>query len=97
MWIFSVPQAVPMMVSAVVDHMAAKGVKKVGYVGFTDSWGDQNYSALVQLAAAKGITVSTNERYNRVDTSVGEFSACCARRAADRAARFIFGGLCLGA
>jgi branched-chain amino acid transport system substrate-binding protein len=70
MWIFSVPQAVPVMVSAIVDHMAAKGVKKVGYIGFTDSWGDQNYNALVQLAAAKGITVATNERYNRVDTSV---------------------------
>ena len=45
-------------------------MKKVGYIGFTDSWGDQNYNALVQLAAAKGITVTTNERYNRVDTSV---------------------------
>lgn len=69
-WIFAVPQAVPVMVSAVVDHMVANGVKKVGYIGFTDSWGDQNYAALTQLAAAKGITVATNERYNRVDTSV---------------------------
>jgi branched-chain amino acid transport system substrate-binding protein len=69
-WIFSVPQAVPMMVSAAVDHMAANGVKRVGYIGFTDSWGDQNYNALAQLATAKGITVLTGERYNRVDTSV---------------------------
>jgi substrate-binding family protein len=69
-WIFSVPQAVPVMVSAVVDHMVVNGVKRVGCIGFTDSWGDQNYNALAQLAAAKGITVLTNERYNRVDTSV---------------------------
>lgn len=69
-WVFSVPQAVPVMVSAVIDHMVANGVKTVGYIGFTDSWGDQNFNALAQLAAAKGITVTANERYNRVDTSV---------------------------
>jgi branched-chain amino acid transport system substrate-binding protein len=69
-WIFSVPQAVPIMMSAVIDHMVANGVKTVGYIGFTDSWGDQNYAALTQLAAAKSIAVVANERYNRVDTSV---------------------------
>jgi branched-chain amino acid transport system substrate-binding protein len=69
-WVFSVPQAVPIMVSAIVDHMVARGIKKVGYIGFTDSWGDQNYNALAGLAAAKGITVVSDERYNRVDTSV---------------------------
>ena len=69
-WLFNVPQAVPIMVSAIVDHMAAHKVKTVGYIGFTDSWGDQNYAALSKLAEAKGIKVVGNERYNRVDTSV---------------------------
>lgn len=69
-WLFNVPQAVPIMVSAIVDHMASKNVKTVGYIGFTDSWGDQNYAALAKLAEAKGIKVVGNERYNRVDTSV---------------------------
>ena len=69
-WLFNVPQAVPIMVSAIVDHMAAQKVKTVGYIGFTDSWGDQNYGALTKLAEAKGIKVVGNERYNRVDTSV---------------------------
>lgn len=69
-WLFNVPQAVPIMVSAIVDHMAAHNVKTVGYIGFTDSWGDQNYGALTRLAEAKGIKVVGNERYNRVDTSV---------------------------
>ncbi|MET0674233.1 MAG: ABC transporter substrate-binding protein, partial [Bradyrhizobium sp.] len=69
-WLFNVPQAVPIMVSAIVDDMAAKKVKTVGYIGFTDSWGDQNYAALQKLAEAKGIKVVGNERYNRVDTSV---------------------------
>jgi branched-chain amino acid transport system substrate-binding protein len=69
-WIFNVPQAVPIMVSAIVDHMAAQKYKTVVYIGFTDSWGDQNYAALTRLAEAKGIKVVSNERYNRVDTSV---------------------------
>src|SRR5262245_55231660 len=50
--------------------MAAQKVKTVGFIGFTDSWGDQNYGALVKLAGEKGIKVVGNERYNRVDTSV---------------------------
>jgi branched-chain amino acid transport system substrate-binding protein len=69
-WLFNIPQAVPIMVSAIVDHMAANKVKSVGFIGFTDSWGDQNYGALVKLAGEKGIKVVGNERYNRVDTSV---------------------------
>lgn len=69
-WLFNVPQAVPIMVSALVDHMGANKVKTVGYIGFTDSWGDQNFAALQKLAEAKGIKVVGNERYNRVDTSV---------------------------
>ncbi len=69
-WIFNVPQPVPVMVSAVVDHLAAHNYKTVGYIGFTDSWGDQNYDALMRLAERKGIKVVGNERYNRIDTSV---------------------------
>ena len=69
-WLFSVPQAVPVMVSALVEHMQANGVERVAYIGFTDSWGDQNYSALTQEAEKAGIEVLTNERYNRTDTSV---------------------------
>ena len=69
-WLFNIPQAVPIMVSAIVDHMATNKVKTVGYIGFTDSWGDQNFGALTNLTKAKGIKVVGNERYNRVDTSV---------------------------
>jgi branched-chain amino acid transport system substrate-binding protein len=69
-WIFNVPQPVPIMVSAIVDHMVAKKYKTVGFIGFTDSWGDQNYAALARLAEAKNIKVISDERYNRADTSV---------------------------
>ncbi len=69
-WVFVVPQPVPLMMSAVVEHMKAKGVKTVGYIGFSDSWGDLVLKAVEQNAAPAGIKVVTNERYARADTSV---------------------------
>lgn len=69
-WIFDIPQPVPVMVSALVADMVSKGIKSVGYIGFTDGWGDQNYAALTSLAATNNIKVIGNERYNRVDSSV---------------------------
>ena len=35
-WVFVVPQPVPLMMGAIVDHMKAHGVKTVGYIGFTE-------------------------------------------------------------
>ena len=58
------------MMSAVVDHMKAKGVKTVGYIGFSDSWGDIVLKSLEQVAAPAGIKIVSNERYARADTSV---------------------------
>jgi branched-chain amino acid transport system substrate-binding protein len=69
-FLFAVPQPIPLMVSAVVEHMQATKVKTVGYVGFSDSWGDLNYKFLKSGGAAAGIEVTTDERYARNDTSV---------------------------
>jgi len=67
---FAVPQPIPLMVNALLEHMQAKGVKNLGYIGFTDSWGDMNYNYAKKGGAELGITVATNERYARNDTSV---------------------------
>lgn len=69
-WTFVVPQPVPLMMSAVVEHMKSKGVKTVGYIGFSDSWGDLVLKALQQYAGPAGISIVANERYARADTSV---------------------------
>jgi branched-chain amino acid transport system substrate-binding protein len=45
-------------------------VKTVGYIGFSDSWGDLVLKALQQHAGPAGIKVVTDERYARADTSV---------------------------
>jgi branched-chain amino acid transport system substrate-binding protein len=69
-WTFSVPQPTELMMGAVADHMKANAVKTVGFIGFSDGWGDLMYNATESLAAAHGYKVVTNERYARADTSV---------------------------
>jgi branched-chain amino acid transport system substrate-binding protein len=69
-WVFAIPQAVPVMIDAVVDDMKAKGVKTVGYIGFNDSWGEIVHKNLVAAAERAGLRLVGNERFNRTDTSV---------------------------
>jgi branched-chain amino acid transport system substrate-binding protein len=69
-WVMTVAQPTQLMVDAVVERMKRNGVKTVGYIGFTDAWGDLVYNALVKAAEPAGIKVLGNERYARADTSV---------------------------
>src|SRR4029079_2752120 len=69
-WVVTVAQPTQLMVDAVVDRMKANGVKTVGYIGFSDSWGDLVYDALMKAAPSRGIQVVSNERYARADQSV---------------------------
>jgi branched-chain amino acid transport system substrate-binding protein len=69
-WALSIPQPPPLMVAAVVEQMQKAGVKSLGYIGFSDAWGDLVYDALSKTAAPVGIKILTNERYARADTSV---------------------------
>lgn len=69
-WLISIPQPPPLMVAAVVERMKKDNVKKTAYIGFSDSWGDLVYDALMKSAPASSIEVLTNERYARADTSV---------------------------
>jgi branched-chain amino acid transport system substrate-binding protein len=70
-WLISIPQPVPLMVAAVVERMKKDNVKRAAYIGFSDSWGDLVYDAVMKSAPADTIEVVTNERYARADTSVG--------------------------
>jgi branched-chain amino acid transport system substrate-binding protein len=64
----SIPQPPTLMVSVVVDYMKAAGVKTVGYIGYSDGWGDLVYGGLEK--SADGMKILTNERFARADTSV---------------------------
>ena len=69
-WVFTVAQPTQLLIDAVVQRMKKDGVKSVGYIGFSDAWGDLVYNALMKSAPEAGIQVLGNERYARADASV---------------------------
>ncbi|MEI7538867.1 MAG: ABC transporter substrate-binding protein [Comamonadaceae bacterium] len=69
-WVFKTPQNDIMMSLAIVSHMADSGVKSVGFIGFSDAYGEGWYQEFSKIAALKSIQIVANERYNRTDTSV---------------------------
>ena len=69
-WVMTVAQPTQLMIDAVVERMKRNGVKTVGYIGFSDAWGDLVYDALMKAAPGAGIKVISNERYARADASV---------------------------
>jgi len=69
-WVFKTPQNDIMMSQAIVEHMAKSGIKTVGFVGFSDAYGEGWYQEFSKAAAAKNLQITANERYARTDTSV---------------------------
>ncbi|MEZ2145084.1 ABC transporter substrate-binding protein [Bradyrhizobium sp. DN5] len=69
-WVVQTPQPMPLLVQGVVDHMKARGLKTVAFIGFSDALGDLLYDSLSQSAKAAEIKVIANERYARSDSSV---------------------------
>ena len=69
-YVFAVPQPISLMVGALTQHMKANQVKSLGFIGFSDAWGDLTYSSMQTSATAAGITMPSNERFARTDVSV---------------------------
>lgn len=69
-WVFPVAQDNTLMADALIEHMAANNIKRIGVIGFADPYGDDWLNAVQNKAAAKGIEIVTVEKYNRSDTSV---------------------------
>jgi branched-chain amino acid transport system substrate-binding protein len=69
-WTVVMPQPVPLMAKALFDHMKKNGVKTVGMIGFSDSWGDLWLGEFKSQAAPLGLNLVADERFARPDTSV---------------------------
>jgi branched-chain amino acid transport system substrate-binding protein len=69
-WAMTVVQPASDMVGAVVQEMKLQNLKNIGFIGFSDSWGDLVYNNGKNAADKLGINFVTNERYARADTSV---------------------------
>lgn len=69
-WTFMMPQKVSLMAKAVFDHMKANKATTVGYIGFSDSWGDLWVKEFKAIGEPMGLKMVAEERYARADTSV---------------------------
>jgi branched-chain amino acid transport system substrate-binding protein len=69
-WSVDMPQPVPIMGKVLYEHMKKHNVKTVGYIGYSDSYGDLWFNDLKKQGVPMGITVVDEERFARPDTSV---------------------------
>jgi branched-chain amino acid transport system substrate-binding protein len=67
---FRLPQSVGVMAYAMVEHMKKQGVKTVGFIGYTDAYGESWLKDFTPIAEKAGIKVVVTERFARTDTSV---------------------------
>ena len=69
-WAISIPQSPKDMLGIIVEEINKQKIKNVGFIGFSDAWGDLVYNNAKAAADPLGINIVTNERYARADTSV---------------------------
>ena len=69
-WTFRLPQGNDVMMHPIMQHMKKNGVKTVGFIGYTDAYGELWLKALNAAAAEGGYKVVAVERFGRTDTSV---------------------------
>jgi len=69
-WTFRLPQSNDVMAHAVVAHMKKQGVKTVGFLGYTDAYGEQWLKAFTAAGDKEGVKVVAAERFARTDTGV---------------------------
>ena len=69
-WMFRLPQSNTVMAHAMVGHMKKQGVKTVGFLGYTDAYGEQWLKEFTPVAEKEGIKIIATERFARPDTSV---------------------------
>jgi branched-chain amino acid transport system substrate-binding protein len=69
-WSVTMPQPIPIMGKVLYEHMQAHNVKTVGYIGYSDSYGDLWFNDFKNQGTPKGLTLVDEERFARPDTSV---------------------------
>jgi branched-chain amino acid transport system substrate-binding protein len=70
-WSFRLPQSNAVMAHALIEHMKKKGIKQIGFLGYTDAYGEgwlNDFRA--ESAKLGGPQIVAVERFARPDTSV---------------------------
>ena len=69
-WVFKTPQTDTMMVLAILEHAAKRGMKTMAYIGFNDALGEAFYAEFEKFAETRKIRIVASERFAPRDTSV---------------------------
>jgi branched-chain amino acid transport system substrate-binding protein len=69
-WVFKTTQNDDLIAAALLKHMVAHGVHTVGFIGFSDPYGDNWLKVFSALGEKAGVRVVATERYGRTDASV---------------------------
>ena len=69
-WSVDMPQSVAIMGKVLYAHMKAHNIKTVGYIGYSDSYGDLWFNDFKNQGVPLGMTLVDEERFARPDTSV---------------------------
>ena len=69
-WVFKTTQNDDLIAAALLTHMQKTGVKTVGFIGFSDPYGDNWLKVFSALGEKAGMKVVAVERYGRTDSSV---------------------------
>lgn len=69
-WLFRLPQGNDVMAHAMFQHMKKQGVKTIGFLGYTDAYGELWIKAAQAEAEKNGMKIVAAERFARTDTSV---------------------------
>jgi branched-chain amino acid transport system substrate-binding protein len=69
-WLFRLPQGFAVMAHPIIEHMKKNGVKTVGFLGYTDAYGELWLKEFTAQGEKAGIKVVAAERFARSDTSV---------------------------
>ena len=69
-WSFRLPQSNDVMAYAMIGLMKKQGIKTIGFLGYTDAYGEQWLKSITAEGEKNGIKVIATERFARSDTGV---------------------------
>lgn len=69
-WTFRLAQSNAVMASGLIRQMKSANIKSLGFLGYSDGYGESWLREISAAAKATGIPLVATERYGRADTSV---------------------------
>ena len=69
-WVFKTPQSDALIVGALVDHLKAKGLTKVGWLNVDYAFGQLGWMAFEKAAQKAGLTIAANEKFGQKDVDI---------------------------